>query len=448
MASLDTNQIYYFIGNGEQATVYALYYAASGTNLNDHTGDQFWKFVDASYMNPPDARSMNQSDRLNRLVGMRIDDLAYNVCNQNRVGGGCMLYTASSSITRLAYLKEAVRIASEIVYAVDRDNRIGLVTFNSSATNQGFFNYSKRNTLYSKINNISLAGGTRQDLGLETGKSQLDTNSRPDAEKIAILITDGAPNMRYDNNTQIPSDEAWRMIGEKATALKGTNSSNAKLYTLGLSLDMVGGNNQSHLNGLASEEDGVTRHFNASNGPDIVRAVKDLIDTLMYDVTLEAEVTDVLDPAFYPVDQNGNPIAAGDYTDDNGKRYNWSVVTVDGAQCWKITYYDQEVGRGEKNADNTIKTPGWQKSIYVKAKEDFLGGNNIETNRYKSSNNRVKPTKYVYTERGTNAVKKKDPPSNAPWGKFENTPTVNVDELHLTENSTEWTVYLGYRSEA
>jgi len=443
LASLNKNQIYYFIGNGEQATVYALYYAASGTNLNDHTGDECWKFVDASYMNPPDAGAMNQSDRLNRLVGMRIDDLAYSICNQTREGGGCRLYTASSSITRLAYLKEAVRIASEIVYAVNKDNRIGLVTFNSSAKDQGFFNYSNRNSLYNKINTISLAGGTRQDLGLKEGKSQLDSNGRADAQKIAILITDGAPNMKDSDNKQIPSDTAWSMISQEAGALKGTNSSNAKLYTLGLSLDMVGGNNQRNLDGLASEEDGVTRHFNASNGPDIVRAVKDLIDTLMYDVTLEAEVTDVLDPAFYPVDQNGNPIAAGDYKDENDKRYNWSVVTVDGAQCWKITYYDQEVGRGEKNADNTIKTPGWQKSFYVKAKEDFLGGNEIETNRYKSSNNRVKPTKYVYKERGTNATKKVDPPSNAPWGKFENTPTVNVDELHLTEHSTEWTVYMG-----
>ena len=107
LSLLDKNQIYYFIGNGEQATVYALYYAASRTNLNDYSDDRCWKYVDASYMNPPDASSMNQTDRLNKLVGMRIDDLAYGVCNQNRNGGGCRLYTASSSITRLAYLKEA-----------------------------------------------------------------------------------------------------------------------------------------------------------------------------------------------------------------------------------------------------------------------------------------------------------------------------------------------------
>lgn len=438
---LDKNQVYYFVGEGEKATVFALYYAASGTNQNDHSGEEHWRFVDASYMNPPDAAAMNQSDTINRLSGKNIEDFnfAINLDDNNL----CRLYTSPDGITRLAYLKEAVRIASEIVYALDRNNQIGLVTFNSTANNPRFYTYNQRNNLYTAITNISLAGGTRQDLGLEKGIGLFNSSGRPDAQKIAILITDGAPNMRDNNNQQIPSDRAWQMIGEKADQLKGNNSTNAKLYTLGLSLDMVGGNNQSHLDGLASEEDNVTRHFNAQNGPQIASAVKSLIETLVYDATLEAEVTDVLDPAFYPVNENGEPIAPGDYYDQDGKKYTWSIENVNGADCWKVTYYDQVVGRGEKNSDDTIKTPGWQKSIYVKAKEDFLGGNNIETNRYYRSNNVVKPIKYVYTEKGTGEIKKINAPSNAQWGRFDKTPHVNVDELHLTEHSTEWTVYLG-----
>ena len=440
---LDKNQVYYFVGEGEKATVFAMYYAASGTNKNDHSGAEHWRFVDASYMNPPDAASMNQSDTINRLSGRDIEDFGFSINLTENNNTLCRLYTSPDGITRLAYLKEAVRIASEIVYALDRNNQIGLVTFNSTANNPRFYNYNSRNGLYSAINNISLAGGTRQDLGLEKGIDLFNNSGREDAQKIAILITDGAPNMRYANNTQIPSDEAWRMIGEKANILKGDNSSNAKLYTLGLSLNMVGGNNMSHLNGLASEEDNVTRHFNADNGPQIASAVKQLIETLVYDARLEAEVTDVIDPAFYPVDQNGTPIAQGDYYDQDGKKYTWSKEIVNGAECWKVTYYDQNVGRGEKNSDGTIKTPGWQKSIFVKAKEDFLGGNNIETNRYYRTSNRVKPTKYVYTEKGTGIEKKIDAPSNAQWGRFDSTPHVNVDELHLLEQSTEWTVYLG-----
>lgn len=451
MENANKNQVYYFIGDGEKATVYALYYAASGTNLNDYSGAQEWRYVDASYMNPPDASSMNQSDRLNRLVGRNIDDLPASLPNQNRPAGGSRIYTTPDGITRLAYLKEAVRIASEIVYAVDKDNRIGLVTFNNTArVYQNYTNYSQRNQLYSKIDQISLAGGTRQDLGLEKGVD-LYNNSAADAQKIAILITDGAPNMQYDdtnnggnndlNGQQVPTDTAWEWISQKAADLKGTNSNKVKLYTLGLSMNFVGGNNASHLDALASDEDGIDRSFQAENGLQIVNMIKDLIDTLVYDVTLKAEVTDVLDPAFYPVDQYGNPIEPGTYTDQSGKTYTWEKVTLNEIEHWKVTYNDQDIGRGEKNSDNTIKTPGWQKSIYIKAKEDFLGGNNINTNRG-GSGDRVKAMKFVYEDKVTHETKEINAPSNYAWGVFSR-PYVNVDELHLTNNSNEWTVYSG-----
>lgn len=439
---LSQDQVYYFIGDGEKATVYALYYAASGTNLNDTSGDQCWKFIDASYMNPPDAKSMNQSDRLNRLVGMRIDDLNYSLCNQNRPGGGSRIYTAPSSITRLAYLKEAVRIASEIVYAVDRNNRIGLVTFNKEAqVYQNYTNYNNRKQLYNKINTISLAGGTRQDLGLQKGL-ELYNNSDPNAQKIAILITDGAPNMQDSNGTQVPSDTAWSWIESDANNLKGSNSENVKLYTLGLSMNFVGGNNASHLDGLASDEDGLTRHFHAENGPDIANAVKSLIETLVYDATLEAEVTDALDPAFYPVDRDGNPIAPGTYYDENGKEYTWEKVTINGTEHWRVTYKEQRIGRGEKDSSGNVTSYGWTKSFYAKAKEDFLGGNNIKTNSNVRRYDHVEAKKCVYQDKATGQEKTIDPPSNLSWGQFS-TPYVNVDELHLPEQSTEWTVYLG-----
>ena len=454
---LDKSKVYYFIGNGEQATVYALYFDGyyNGVNYelnkNDTTNAGRWRFVDSSYMNPPDAGSMNQSDRINRLMGTDIEDFKAKVNPDVEDGTMCSLYTSPDNITRLAYLKEAVRIASEIVFAADRDSRIGLVTFNKTAAlYQDFTTYNNRQQLYNRINSIGLAGGTRQDLGLDKG-IELFNNARQDADKIAVLITDGAPNMQYDDTTadsthpkgtQVDSDTAWGWISDKANALKGTNSSNAKLYTLGLSMNMVGGNNASHLAGLASGEDGITRHYNAENGNDIANAVKSLIETLIYDVDIEGEVTDALDPAFYPVDQAGTPIEPGTYYDENGKEYTWEKVTYSGVEYWRVTYKEQRIGRGTRDSSGNVVTHGWSKSFYAKAKEDFLGGNNISTNSNLRRFDHVEAKKCIYKDRTTNEEKKIDSPSNLSWGQFT-TPYVNVDELHLTQHSNTWEVYIG-----
>lgn len=440
---LDKNKIYYFIADGQLATVYALYYSSSGTNLNDKSNTDGWFFVDSSYMNPPDAKSMNQSDVINGLPGKHIEDFGNKKLNLEGTGGNqyAYLYTSPDDITRLAYLKEAVRVASEIVYAADKDSRIGLVTFNKEAKiYQGFTDYNNRQQLYSRINAIGLAGGTRQDLGLEQG-IQLFGNARQGAQKVAILITDGAPNIRNSSNQQIDNTTAWNMIREKANALKGANSSNAKLYTLGLSMNMVGGDNSGSLAGLASNEDGVTRHFNAENGADIAVAIKQLIETLVDDVDIEGEVTDVVDPAFYPVDQDGTPIQPGTYT-KNGKQYTWEKINVNGVEQWKVTYKDQRIGHGERDASDNVTTPGWQESFYVKAKEDFLGGNSIKTNSDQRRYDHVEAQKCIYVDKVTGQEKEIDPPNGLSWGQFAS-PKVNVDELHMTENSTVWTVYKG-----
>ncbi|MBQ9324743.1 MAG: VWA domain-containing protein [Clostridia bacterium] len=454
---LDKSKIYYFIGNEEQATVYALYFDGDDNginydiNKNDTTDAGKWRFVDSSYMNPPDARQMNEADRINRLMGANIEDFKAKL-NPDVAGGTmCSLYTSPDDITRLAYLKEAVRIASEIVYAADRDSRIGLVTFNKTASlYQQFTTYNNRQQLYSKIGNISLAGGTRQDLGLDKG-IELFGNARQDADKIAVLITDGAPNMQYDDTTadsthpkgtQVASDIAWGWISNKANNLKGTNSSYAKLYTLGLSMNMVGGNNSANLASLASNEDGITRHFNAENGNEIANAIKSLIETLIYDVEVEGKVTDALDPAFYPVDRSGNPIEPGTYYDENGKAYIWEKVAINEVEHWRVTYTEQRIGRGTRDSSGNITAYGWTKTFYAKAKEDFLGGNNIKTNSNVRYYDHVEAEKCIYQDRATGEEQKIDPPNNLSWGQFS-TPYVNVDELHLTQHSNTWEVYIG-----
>ena len=71
----------------------------------------------------------------------------------------------------------------------------------------------------------------------------------------------------------------------------------------------------------------------------------------------------------------------------------------------------------------------------MKAKEDFLGGNGISTN---TEGSQLEATKYIV--RGD--TEQHDLPEGDHTTIFE-TPYVNVDELDITKNDTEWTVYLG-----
>ena len=87
------------------------------------------------------------------------------------------------------------------------------------------------------------------------------------------------------------------------------------------------------------------------------------------------------------------------------------------------------------DSNGGITEPGWHGTVFVKAKEDFLGGNGISTN---TEGSQLEATKYIV--RGD--TEQHDLPEGDHTTSFE-TPYVNVDELDITKNDTEWTVYLG-----
>ena len=139
---------------------------------------------------------------------------------------------------------------------------------------------------------------------------------------------------------------------------------------------------------------------------------------------------------------NGNPIASGTtVTQTDGKQATYTE-NADGS--WTVTYSNAEIGWPTVDADDNpildsygnIQSPGWTTSIYIKAKEDFMGGNHISTNV--GDSNQVKATGFKQKS-AQDGVRDFDEPFINALGK----PYVNVDELSMDENSTEWTVYLG-----
>ena len=416
----DHSQVYYVITepNG-QATNWAVYYREAGWNSG-------WYVVDASNHDAPDG---------NNQVGQALNDW----WNNNNDG---KIYIADEKVAgqpwnRLDYMKLAVKAASRVLFAVDPTAQIGLVQFNWDVDSKGPFTlngteqYSAgdEQALLDALDDISLDGGTNHTIGLNRAVEDFRNkfNQINTCQTAVVLITDGAPNRT-----------TWQEITVAANNVK--NMTNAygvktKLFTLGLSLQNVGQNAQ-HLEDIATSPD---HAFNAERSEQVVSFLTKIIEGLVIDANLLGNVTDVIDAAFYPVDSStGMPLASGTWITLEGE------VTTQGAEdaagrvindngTWKVEWNNQQIPWPNKETGEH----GWNGRIYLKAQEDFLGGNGINTN---GPGSQTVALKYINPE---THVQVEISDQDAERIEQFSTPYVNVDELLLDENSTEWTVYLG-----
>ena len=420
-----TNQTYFVISdpNGA-ATVYTVF------NRNNA-----WYYVDASNYSPPDGEVYEGS----LVSGWSVSNLDGNIYTTDITGYSSTSYgNRYKWVSRIEYLKQAVKAAAQVIYAVDANAQLGLVTFNSNTYDKGTFTKEQAEQFYQALENISLAGGTNQRDGLQKAIDKFNADTRKNEHQlIALLITDGAPNWKV-NGKQVANSTAWTEIGQKATALKALTDGDgtAELYCLGLSLENVG-TNKSSLFGVSS---GTGYNYNAEDAAAIVDCITQIVKNVVLQANLVGQVTDVIDSAFYPVTSDGTPLADGDWIALNGEKVAAGNINAAGqvkynsdSDTWTVEWKDQEFDWPQKDSAGNITGSGWKGVLYVKAKENFLGGNAISTN---AAGSEIKAEKYI-----SKTGSKID--LTGEHRKDLSTPYVNVDELALTSNSTQWTVYLG-----
>ncbi|MBQ9662950.1 MAG: LPXTG cell wall anchor domain-containing protein, partial [Oscillospiraceae bacterium] len=195
--------------------------------------------------------------------------------------------------------------------------------------------------------------------------------------------------------------------------------------------------NKSSLFGVSS---GTGYNYNAEDAAAIVDCITQIVKNVVLQANLKGQVTDVIDSAFYPVTSDGTPLADGDWITLNGekvaaenKNAAGQVKYDSGSNIWSVCWKDQQFDWPTKDSAGNITGSGWKGVLYVKAKENFLGGNAISTN---AAGSEIKAEKYI--SRTGSEMNLTDEHSTDLL-----TPHVNVDELALTEANTEWTVYLG-----
>ena len=326
----------------------------------------------------------------------------------------CKIYTAT---TRLDALKNSVNQFIDDTKQKSPTSKIGITAFSSEGygdhgstmdlTEVGVGDNAQ--DLKKFVNELDANGGTDPGVGLSNAKTKLDAVANDGKTKYVVLFTDGEPT---------GGGNSWDTDAQKSaeTKAKELRDEGYTVYTIGFALNdksktfLAGGTyNKTEYPGIASSGCAKVADDAASLG----EIFKEIENTITNDIDIVgATVTDVIDPRFVIVKDDGTVIKNEDLKDGNTIILkNGGVVSLDEKGNQVVTWTDQTIPNKKKGE--------WSNTITVKAKDDYIGGNNVPTN--------VTPDSKITTGYGEIVLPQ---------------PKVNV-KAELTLNDKEITIYKG-----
>lgn len=278
--------------------------------------------------------------------------------------------------SRITALKEVVNQFIRNTATSSSESNIGLAPFNTKVTTNAtgtLLNVgTSKDDLIKKVSQLSADGGTSPHTALDEALKLLNNAKNP---KYVILFTDGEPtgdSSTWKDYYQDKAEEAAKALKDKGI----------KVFTVGFALGDKGQkflagdkNDPEKYPGIASE--GCA--FNADNAEKLAEIFKKIQNTVTESTAIhDATITDVIDPRFVILDDAGNAITADQLKDGKTVQVNGGTVYLDakGNQC--IKWVGQTIPNKEENKQEENKS--WSKSITVKAKDEYIGGNNVPTN--------------------------------------------------------------------
>lgn len=385
---------------GDEITSYS--YDIEGDNTSTvrselYTGSSsYYIYVDGSYK-----KMKYRWDRNNKEYRWFVyDDEKWYDATDSKYSN-CKIYTRTSSTeTKLVALKNAVNQFIDDTAKKSPNSKIGITVFSSTnnKNNKPYGDHGKFvnleevgdedsvnvNALKDFVNGLNAEGGTDPAVGLKDAKDKLDATN-DDNPKYVVLFTDGKPtgDGAYWNSTAQKNAET--QASELKTGRRN-NVDNAKnlytVYTIGFALNDEGDRAKTFLSG--GEYDG-KKYPGIASSPDCAKTADDaasltqifqsISSTISKNVDITgATITDVIDNRFEIVDGDKVITEAdfkdGKYTLKNG---GGSVIKRNDG-TYQVQWTDQTIKH------TTDGTNGWSRTITVKAKDSFIGGNNIPTN--------------------------------------------------------------------
>ena len=280
--------------------------------------------------------------------------------------------------TRLEALKESVDQFITDTASKSPNSKIGITAFSSTHSSQQSNGKTQgllaaganKDTLIAFADSLKDGGGTRPHIGLNKAKELLNAANDKNP-KYVVLFTDGAPTGDNTGNPPAWSSSAKTSAETSASALKAAGYT---VYTIGYGFSddsdeakFLAGNGTKNYPGIASPNCA----FTANDATKLGEIFRDIQNTITQDIAITgATVTDIIDSRFDLLKDDGTLYTQDDL--NNGVEVNGGTVSlVDG--CYKIEWTDQTIPNKRKNGE-------WNKTVKVKAKDSFVGGNNVTTN--------------------------------------------------------------------
>lgn len=280
--------------------------------------------------------------------------------------------------TRLEALKESVDQFITDTASKSPNSKIGITAFSSKHSSQQSNGKTQgllaaganKDTLIAFADSLKDGGGTMPHIGLNKAKELLNAANDKNP-KYVVLFTDGAPT---GDNTGNPP--AWSSIAKTSaeTSASALKAAGYTVYTIGYGFSddsneakFLAGNGTKDYPGIASPNCA----FTANDATKLGEIFRDIQNTITQDIAITgATVTDIIDSRFDLLKDDGTLYTQDDLNNDV-KVNGGTVSLVDG--CYKIEWTDQTIPNKKKNGE-------WNKTVKVKAKDSFVGGNNVTTN--------------------------------------------------------------------
>lgn len=273
------------------------------------------------------------------------------VYNNNReIGNRETIYIkGQNDTTKLEALLSSMESFIGKLRNVSPESKVAIVPFAKKVQGGNSSLVSVNNYDFTSFkNNVKLYGGTNQAAGIAEAQDILSGESSTNPNYM-LLFTDGKSDSPDAANS----------------AANSAKESGITIFAAGLYNENMAGDEKSHLDNWASEGKDGNKYSYLATTPEGLNSAFNEIFASMNLMISGVTVKDYVDTSrFDIVDTDGNPVNPDQPYGDGG------VVGADGSVVWT------NVNLGYASDVNT----GWHRAIYIKAKDKYMGGNNIHTN--------------------------------------------------------------------